>query len=257
MQQKRGDDNPRMENQEVNSGLHDRIRQRLGALDMTPEAASKKAGLDKTYLRKLFERPGSSPRTDTLGAIAKALDTTVERLMNPQEPAAAGAPSPGDTITQEELHIVTDVRNAGIEAPAIRQLPTDVPVMGTAAGSHASGAFQFEGGVIEYVRRPPAMFGVKNLYALYVEGTSMEPEHRPSDLRFIHPDKPPRLGDSVVVQVQKHPNDQIEATIGHLVKRTEASIFIGKLNPPATVEIKRAYVKAIHKVLTLNDLFGV
>lgn len=101
------------------------------------------------------------------------------------------------------------------------------------------------------------MMGAKNLYAVYVEGTSMVPEHNPGDLRFVHPDRPPKVGDSVVLEIQYNGNDSKEGMIGRLLKRTEKSIFIGKLNPEATVELKRETVVSIHKVLTINELFGV
>lgn len=85
----------------------------------------------------------------------------------------------------------------------------------------------------------------------------MEPEHRPGDLRFIHPDRPPRIGDSVIVQTRNREHEPIAATIGHLLRRTATHIVIGKLNPPAEVHVKRDTVIALHKVLTLNELFGV
>ncbi len=128
---------------------------------------------------------------------------------------------------------------------------------GTAAGSHLSGAFQLGDNVIDWARRPPAMNGARDLYALYVEGSSMEPEHRPGDLRFVHPGRPPRLGDSVIVQIRYAEHDPIQAMIGHLVRRTGDKVVIGKLNPEATVELKRGHVLAVHKVLTMNELFGL
>jgi phage repressor protein C with HTH and peptisase S24 domain len=233
-----GDDIPRMQNL-----LLKRIREHLDARGMTPEAASRRAGLDKTFLRKAFERNGSM-RAENLAAIAEALDTTTEELLRddeaPRQPVRSG-----------------EVRLADVRVPARADMPNDVPVLGTAAGSHIGGAFQFEGGVIDYVRRPPALIGAAQAYALYVEGTSMVPEHNPGDLRFIHPGRPPRIGDSVVVQIRLQADSEIEATIGRLIRKTEKVVAIGKLNPQATVELKRETVVAVHKVLTLNDLFGV
>lgn len=136
----------------------------------------------------------------------------------------------------------------------MRDLPRDLPVYGTAAGSHDRGAFQLVGGVVDYVMRPPALMGARNAYALYVENDSMAPEHNHGDLRFIHPDRPVRPGDSVIVQTQD-PDGAIAATIGHLVRRSRHAVTIGKLNPPAEIELDA--VTAVHKVLTTNELFGV
>lgn len=221
--------------------LRDRIRNRLDETGMSPEEASRKAGLDKTYLRKLFERPASQPGAETLRKLADALDTTTAALLGEAKPAP----------------IVTDIRSAAVAVPPLTAMPNDLPVRGTAAGSHLRGAFELEAGIVDWVRRPPALSGAANAYALYIEGTSMVPEHNPGDLRIVHPDRPPRIGDSVVVQVRISRDAAIEATIGHLLRRTERAVIIGKLNPKAEVELKRDTVVAIHKVLTLNELFGV
>ena len=240
---------PDAETARRNRDLRARIRERLQVLGLSEEAASRAAGLDKTYLRKLFDRPDSSPRLDSLEKMAGVLGVTGEWLLHgrgePPAPAATDKPA------------AKELRPVDLALPPATAMPLDLPVMGTAAGSHARGAFQFEGGVIDYVRRPPALAGSKSAYALYIEGTSMEPEHRQGDLRFVHPDRPPRIGDSVVVQSRHNDLDGIEATIGHLVGRTATVVKIGKLNPTATVEIPRVFVVAVHKVLTVNDLFGV
>ncbi len=247
--QDKGEYVPRMtmetDRQRKSRELRERIRERLAALDLSEEAASRAAGLDKTYLRKMFERPDASPRTESLDLLAAALGTTAEWLQHGRGLRPDAAPAP------------RELRPAEVALPPAGAMPPDLPVMGTAAGSHARGAFQFEGGVIDYVRRPPALAGARQAYALYIEGTSMEPEHRHGDLRFVHPDRPPRIGDSVIVQSRAHDTAETEATIGHLVGRTASAIRIGKLNPVATVEIPRVFVVAVHKVLSQAELFGV
>jgi phage repressor protein C with HTH and peptisase S24 domain len=136
-------------------------------------------------------------------------------------------------------------------------MPLDVPVMGTAAGSHLRGAFQFEGGIVDYVRRPPALVGAKEIYGLYVEGSSMEPQYFPGDLIYVHPHRPPRTGDIVVVQCRNGEHAQGEATLGIYRRKTEKAFVIGKRNPPAEIEIAREHVTSVHRVLTVNELFGV
>lgn len=227
----------------MSSFTHDRIRQRLDELGISEEKASRAAGLDKSYLRKLFDRPDSSPRSDTLGKLAVVLQKPVEWFH-------AGAPdmpaeSPG-----------AEVRLAPVALPDRLTMPADVPVYGTAAASHLKGAFQLEPGVIDYVRRPPALSAARDAYALYVEGTSMEPRYQQGDLVFVHPHRPARNGDTVIVQVEVAPH-VIEASIGYLRRRTGLNIVIGKLNPEAEVQIETKRIRHVHRVLTLNELFGV
>src|SRR5436305_10305970 len=61
------------------------------------------------------------------------------------------------------------------EAPAIGEWPRDLPVYGTAlGGNEAFGAFEFNtGDVVDYIRRPPRLQGVKNAFAVFAVGESM------------------------------------------------------------------------------------
>lgn len=221
----------------------------------TPGAVSLSAGLDKSYLRKLFERPDATPKFDTLIKLADVLDVPVGDLMDPSEGVATGAGLQGQRNYPGAGK--AEFRQAqGLTPPGPMAMPADIPVMGTAAGS-IIGAFKLETGVIDYVRRPPALATARDIYAIFVEGESMSPEHKPGDLRFVNPHRPVMIGDSVIVQVKTNEHDPVEAYIGHLAKRTAEHVFIGKLNPVSTVRLSRGTVKAIHKVLTMNDLFGV
>ncbi|MBS9720200.1 helix-turn-helix domain-containing protein [Tianweitania sp. BSSL-BM11] len=277
-QRDKGDDNPPMEkaepNQRVNFVLSN-IERRAAELGLSLEAVSRGAGLHKSYLRKTMERNGT-PKVETLTKIAEVLQTTVLALRDDLAPLRArrlaatpptvAEPSADDLPGRSGLPPATgpvpgpvlrgDARLAEVDHLAT-SMPKDLPVYGTAAGSHLRGAFQFAGGIVEYVRRPPALIGTSTAYAFYVEGTSMAPEHNPGDLRFATAVRPPRYGDSVVVQLRTEKDGDIEAVIGHLVKRTGTALHIGKLNPSATVEFKLDYVVAVHKVLTTNELFGV
>jgi SOS-response transcriptional repressor LexA len=218
-----------------------RLRQRIAALNSSDRKVSIAAGLHPDTIGKMLKPGAGLPRGGNLASIAEALGTTEAFLLRGDE-----APPPR-----------SDVRAADVNLPPSAAMPNDVPVLGTAAGSHIRGAFQITTDPVDWVRRPPALMGSKNAYALYIEGSSMVPEHNPGDLRFVHPDRPPRPGDSVVVQVLVNPSDGQEATIGHLLKRTPTHLVIGKLNPAATVELKLNTVVAVHKVMTLNELFGV
>lgn len=141
--------------------------------------------------------------------------------------------------------------------PELATMPKDIQVLGTAAGSLLSGAFQIEG-VIDYVRRPPALAGARDIYALYIEGSSMEPRYFPGDLVYVNPHKPPRIGDVVIVQEINGGPHTITASIGLLYKRVSGSVVLAKYNPPdSQITIRQDRIKAIHRVLTTNELFGV
>ena len=74
-------------NQSTESGIQTRIKQRLEELGLSMKGASQEAGLGETAIRDLM-RPGHSPRTSTIEALAPVLQTSVEWLMTGRGPEA-------------------------------------------------------------------------------------------------------------------------------------------------------------------------
>ena len=234
--------------------LIDRINQRLKETGKAAQRVSLEATGAKETLRKILDGTTRSPRIDTIQKLAIALQTTPEWLLGASEQRHAD----GNGIDGLAAEETTGTLKAAPEFPQRHTMPLDVPVMGTAAGSLLRGAFQLEGGIVDYVRRPPALTGTRDIYALYVEGSSMEPQYFPGDLIYVSPHKPARLGDIVVVQCRNGEYATHEATLGIYRRKSTEGIVIAKRNPAGTeVTIVHAHIKAIHRVYTTNELFGV
>jgi len=186
---------------------------------------------------------GEHLHTRYLPQIARALGVKADDL----DPAYSG------TTSDQGM---SDVRQADIVPPRLTEMERDVPVMGTAAGSE-QGSFHFEGGVVDYVRRPPALIAARDAYAIFVTGDSMEPVHPQGELRFVHPGRQPRSGDSVLIQLQEQDDGSVECFIKILKKRAGGQIVTEQLNPAKDLKFDDAKVLYIHKVLTMNELFGV
>ncbi|KGF71177.1 hypothetical protein LL06_00870 [Hoeflea sp. BAL378] len=224
--------------------LQDRARERLAALGLSPSGASEKAGLSRETLPKLLKNPDAMPGARTLSKLAGVLGVTEQWLLTGTDAK--------DAVPTLEVRPAT-----APVAPSRTSMPADIEVLGTAAGSLLSGAFQIEG-VIDYVRRPPALSGARDIYALYIEGSSMEPRYFPGDLVYVNPHKPPRIGDVVIVQEINGDPHAITASIGVLRRRGGGAIVLSKHNPPdSEISIPHERVAAIHKVLTVNELYGV
>lgn len=224
--------------------IQDRLKKLIADKKISTAEAERICGLAKDTLRKLLGNQDQSPSQKTLSALAHGFGVSEQWLLTGTDSVS---PRPA-----------TDVRLASeVAIPNPFDLPKDLPVRGTAAGSHLKGAFQLTSDNIDYVRRPPALQGVKEAYALYVEGTSMVPQFHPGDLCYIHPRRPARPGDPVVVQSAYISDDEIEATLGIYLRQTEKHILVQKHNPPAEIQILRNGATKIHKVLTMNELFGV
>ena len=82
----------------MSSGLRQRIRQRLTALDLSANGASEEAGLDRGYVTELLSKPERSPRLTTLAKLAAALQCDENWL------ATGNGPSPDDDLIACALH---------------------------------------------------------------------------------------------------------------------------------------------------------
>lgn len=234
----------------MSNQLKTRIKERLDALGISPRAASLRVGSNPDLIRGLTrEGIEPNPTAETLNKLAAALETSPEWLMGQEEGSPPVIPLP----------TAPEVRQADLGVFNGRSLPQDVAVLGTAAGSIIQNVqgFTIESDVIEYVRRPPALVGVKDLYAIFVVGNSMFPAHPEGEVRFVHPRRPFLVGDTVIVQTRTHDDDPGQSYIKVLAKRTPSKLVLQQFNPPATIEIPVEYIRSVHKVLTMNDLFGV
>lgn len=151
----------------------------------------------------------------------------------------------------------TNVKQAGHlqdSARMVRGLPKNVPVLGTATGS-SLGDFELDTAVVDYVRRPPAIEGRDDIYALYVVGDSMDPAFTSGDLIYLDTLRHARVGDYVVVQIDD--GDRREALLKRLDKRTNQTLFLHQFNPPQQIEIEAFKVTAMHRVIPLYELMGI
>lgn len=223
--------------------LKSRIEQRLKELGITARAASLSVGDKPDLIRSVLRGYSQNPRADSIKKIADALGVTEQWLLTGDDDA------PSEDFRGE-------ARRAPVKLPPRAAMSRDVPVLGTAAGS-VTGSFLFEDGIVDWVRRPPALEGAKDVYAIYVQGDSMGDAHPAGELRFVHPHRPCKAGDTVIIQLRAGEHADTEAYIKILVGRKNGKIVTRQLNPEATIEFEQTYIIAMHRVMTLSELFGV
>jgi phage repressor protein C with HTH and peptisase S24 domain len=237
--------------------LVDRIQQRLAETGKTAHAASIEAGGSPSLIPNILNGRSDNPRLDTLRKIALALDTSVEWLTGQENNGTAK----GSDAARRLLHNISEVVHADAGLPKLSQMAKDVPVRGTAMGAILGESFEgirlFDGEPIDMVRRPPALDHVDDAYAVFVSGDSMDPMHRPGELRFVHPNRPAAPGDTVVVVTRHWDGDPGQAYIKILRHRTADMILLEQINPAATIRIPLRFVVSVHRVLTMNELFGL
>ncbi|RED52132.1 XRE family transcriptional regulator [Aestuariispira insulae] len=232
--------------------LPGRIRQRLETLGISANAASSRAGLDRTSLKSILDGRSKNPRADTLLKLAHVLDCTFEWLVSgagPSPAAPAGHPASSEIIA---------ARPAGGSAfPPRHEMPLNVPVFGTAAGSLGEGAFSLEMTAVDYVRRPPGIANAADVYAVYIEGDSMEPRFYPGELVYVNPHRPARPGDFVVIQMQNGLHAEIQSYCKKLIRKSDETLYLEQFNPKTNLELPLGDVRAIHRILPLNELMGI
>ena len=212
----------------------DLVRQRLVALvDATPghtlQSLSLALGRNHAYLHQ-FVITGSPRelRERDRGILARLLscDESDLRVDIPPSLIAGEAPSVALPLTPP---MVTTSRN--------------LPILGHAKGGED--AFFIDNGEIAgYTIRPHVLDGVTDAYAVEFWDTSMEPALKHGHLGWVHPRKPVKPGDDVVVQLRDG-----QALVKTLVRRTEAHLVLRQYNPAKEFNIDRDAVKSVHLVV--------
>ncbi|NIJ37890.1 transcriptional regulator with XRE-family HTH domain [Sphingopyxis panaciterrae] len=235
----------------------DERRELLGATDNEISVA----GGNRYIMRDLRGR-GSIPSTDKLGKMAELLGVSIDWLMGRTDD-----PSPAPSILSARDAAPANVGDVG---RMFRHFPQDLPIYGTAFGHNMSfdenGAADIEVTLFEptdrigFALRPPALFGDQSAYAFRIQGDSMWPAHKPGNLRFAQPSKPPQIEDDVIVQLRApiddgdHGEEVVAVLIKTLVRRTADFVVLRQHNPPREFRVPRHMIKAIHLVEDPGDL---
>lgn len=105
--------------------------------------------------------------------------------------------------------------------------------------------------------RPPGLANARDIFALYVVNDSMYPAWREGALFYVNPNRPPVIGDDVVVEVKP----QIEGEAGAaFLKRLKArrgnTIVVEQFNPPKEIEFDRDAVR-LYRVIPWEEALGL
>ncbi len=227
-----------------------RIDEAIGRLGLSREGASKKAGLDRSFLRKLAKHPTGNASLDALNALAGATGIRVEELMSlgaGEEPGLRGAPNKSGVASFWKSS--SEAKDLAAPKPLAA-----IPIRAVIAAGSIMNAFTVEDRVIGSVERPPGLLTFPDAYALYVDNDSMAPMHRAGELRFVNPSRPAAPGDSVIVYEQA--DGRTQAFIKLFERRDADWIICRQYKPPSEIKFARNRVVAIHRVLTMNELFN-
>lgn len=140
-------------------------------------------------------------------------------------------------------------------------LQEKIPILGYAQGNHVLTTNAIRS-PIGYIQKPFSLANHSDLYAIYITGDSMSPEHKNSELRIVTPHIPISQGDTVVV-VAKDPKTNIETSYIKTYERTETTdsdselLIFSQHNPKLDINFNKKNLVFTHKVLTYKELLGL
>jgi SOS-response transcriptional repressor LexA len=199
-------------------------------LDASPKyngnakALSLDAGLGETAVTDIISGRSRRPRRYTLRQIAEQLGCMVEDIESVDRPVKA-----------------TGIVSASPGRPPVRRGEM-IPIR--SAGRGGSEQEMFEDNIVGYTQRPGNLGGVREAYAVYMLGDSMQPRYYPGWLLHINPFKPPSRGRDVVV----FKNDN-SVLIKQFVEQNVRELVLEQLNPSEEIRIPLAEVREIHLIV--------
>ncbi|MEN3931397.1 helix-turn-helix domain-containing protein [Microvirga sp. W0021] len=228
------------------STLGQRIRQARKAKNLTQADVAQYFGI-KPGSVSLWESDDTKPELSKLEPLARLLGVTVSTLLGdgslPTYGMAPDAHKKNNIPTPSEFSEPFDI------PPIPRKR---IPVYGLAVGGE-DGRFEMNGQLIDTVFCPPGYENAPNLYAVYVVGESMEPVFSPGQTVWVHPNRAPRRGDDIIIQV--HSTSEEEPPYGFIkryVSSTPSKVIVEQFNPPKEIEFQKENILSIHKIIMVQ-----
>ena len=177
---------------------------------------------------------------DWMARLAPPLGIQMADLLSPVPPSPPSKEPP--------LNALLPGGDASFAGFPISGEPRDfIPVRSAGRGGIEQEMF-LQDGPIDYIRRPPSLAQVRDAYAIYVVGDSMQPRFRPGQLLHVNPFKPPQSGSGVVVTKASG-----AVLIKEFVRQDAHSVYLRQYNPADTFFYNIDEISAVHMVVGLQE----
>lgn len=243
------------------SKLSDRLTARAAELGITQTMLAEKVGMSQPSVSDLFNGVVSSPRK--WREIARELQIPEEEMRElmidagKSDGKSTRLPRAVARMTPEEIIRLSDQDNHEPNARIDPSIPIPfnvkpgrmIPILGEAVGG-IDGEYEFNGSVLDYVACPPSLANVPNAYGVYVDGESMSPRYRPGEVAYVHPGKPARRGDDVIVQIAaKEDGRPPHGFIKEFVGWAGDDLILRQYNPESKLKFERHRVVSVHPIV--------
>lgn len=152
--------------------------------------------------------------------------------------------------TYKATEFFPDLQGVDVAPPAGGpKLGKFIPVLGLAVGG-SDGEYVFNGSPLDYVPNIASLCNVIDAYAIYIDGESMVPRYRPGEIAYVHPAKPPRRGDDVVVQIRpRNEGEPPHGFVKQFVAWTDSKLILHQFNPAGDIEFDKNMVVSVHTIM--------
>jgi phage repressor protein C with HTH and peptisase S24 domain len=123
-----------------------------------------------------------------------------------------------------------------------------IPLYGTAVGG-VDGQFELNGNLLDRVKAPASLFGVRDAYAVRVAGDSMDPRYEDGETVYVNPKRRPTRNDYVVAQIRREENGPPEAFVKKFVRWNSEKLVLCQFNPEKELEFDSRLVESVHYIL--------
>lgn len=118
----------------------------------------------------------------------------------------------------------------------------DLPVYGAFKGSFDGAEINYQDPV-ERIERPVDLIGVIDAFAAYIVNDSMYPRYAQGEKVLVHPGKPVKKGDYVVVILR---NDH--GLVKQFLRSNNDFVELAQLNPPETKKFPKDEIAGVYKI---------
>lgn len=238
------------------SRLTERLTERAEALNLSQTQIADSLGMSQQSINALFKGRVAFPRrwvelADLLGIphgemrdlMTEAADELADEpklIRDRTYTTLARQPRIRPVSNAQVLPKLVDHRSAGDRM---------IPVLGEAVGG-SDGEYLFNGQVLDYIASPPSLANVRDAYAIYIDGESMVPRFKPGETLYVHPAKPARRGDDVIVQLRptsdgSPPRGYVKEFVGW----SGTELLLRQHNPAGEVRFARDDVVSVHPII--------
>ena len=221
-----------------NTSMANRIKEWRLRRGLSMQALAERVGTSRQQIHKL-ERGERRLTEDWMRRVAGILECEPAELLSPGVETRVG-------FGAQALAEARDSGGFGGAQPLSFDRNDPMPVYASAQGGPDGTLLAYE--PIEFVDRPEPLFGVRNAFAMYVVSDSMEPKYSQGALLLIHPGRPVRQNDYVLIVKQAEDGDH-SAMVKQLVRMEDDRLVVRQLNPPDEFEIDRRTISSVSLVI--------